>query len=274
MWNTVHHVPTTPLDIYISMRLLQLDENGDVRHAAHLDEPLPPYAILSHTWGADEDEVTYNDLRTGASESKKGYDKLKFCGIQALKDSLQYFWVDTCCIDKSSSTELSEAINSMYRYYKDSKKCYVYLSDVLTGRWDCNPPQDWKASFANSRWFTRGWTLQELIAPKSVEFFSNEGKHLGSKHTMAEEVSDITSVHVQALRGAALSQFSVEERMSWASKRNTKRAEDATYSILGLFDIHMSLIYGEGAKKARSRLEKEIQSAIDSTSETVANRLQ
>jgi hypothetical protein len=150
------------------MRLLEFDSSGLLR-SKDFTENIPPYAILSHTWGADDSEVTFDDLKNRSGTSKAGYTKIQFCGEQAQKDNLQYFWVDTCCIDKTNLVELQEAINSMFRWYRAACKCYVYLSDVsLRDEDDDHTKRTWKLAFRNSRWFTRGWTLQELIAPASV----------------------------------------------------------------------------------------------------------
>ncbi|KAF2193440.1 TPR-like protein [Zopfia rhizophila CBS 207.26] len=221
-----------------------------VEHVGHI----PPYAILSHTWGADHDEVTFKDIVENTGQSKAGYKKLRFCGKQAANDGLQLFWVDTSCIDKSSSAELSEAINSMFQWYRKAVKCYAYLSDVST-----TSPSQHSQSIQKSRWFTRGWTLQELVAPASVEFFSVEGHRLGDKHSLQQILHEITGIAIGALQGSPLSQFSVDERMSWVGRRETKRVEDAAYSLLGIFDIHMPLIYGEGREKAFHRLRREIK---------------
>ncbi|OCK72907.1 hypothetical protein K432DRAFT_260321, partial [Lepidopterella palustris CBS 459.81] len=239
------------------MRLLQRRDDGEFSLIEFVGDTIPRYAILSHTWGADEEEVTFKDLVEGTGKSKAGYKKIRFCGAQAALDGLQFSWVDTCCIDKSSSAELSEAINSMFRWYQNAAKCYVYLSDVAIG----GPIEIgmWKSAFRQSRWFTRGWTLQELIAPTSVEFFSVEEERIGDKKSLEQTLHEITGITVQALQGSLLSRFSVDERMSWAAKRETKREEDAAYSLLGIFDIHMPLIYGEGRKKAFIRLQKEIK---------------
>lgn len=240
------------------MRLLRLEDDGGFSLAEYIGRNIPPYAILSHTWGADHDEVTLEDLVAGTGKNKAGYQKLVFCGKQAAKDNLQWFWVDTCSIDKSSSAELSEAINSMFRWYHKATRCYVYLSDVSTSGFATND-----LSFQKSRWFTRGWTLQELIAPTSVEFFSAEGERLGDKISLAREIAEITGISIQALQGRPLGQFSVDERMSWAERRETKREEDIAYSLLGIFDIHMPLIYGEGRDRALFRLQKEIKESVE-----------
>lgn len=142
----------------ITMRLLRLSDHGELTITKHDDDKLPPYAVLSHTWGDDEDEVTYHDVKHDKGKSKPGYAKLLFCGRQAQKDDLQDFWVDTCCINKESDAELQESLNSMFRYYQRSAKCYVYLADVsalkrdITGQTRGNS-QD---AFRKSTWFKRG----------------------------------------------------------------------------------------------------------------------
>jgi hypothetical protein len=242
------------------MRLLERKGTGDISLVDFADDSIPRYAILSHTWGADHEEVTYRDFSDGTDKTKSGYKKIQFCADQVVRDGLRYFWVDTCCIDKSSSAELSEAINSMFAWYRSATKCYAYLSDVSAqGFTKSIPSQETQAvDFQQSKWFTRGWTLQELIAPESVDFFSVEGQRLGDKRSMVHELHSITGISVKILLGGPLHELSVEERMAWGRKRKTKRKEDAAYSLLGIFDVHMPLIYGEGKKKAFARLEKEI----------------
>jgi hypothetical protein len=239
-------------EVFTSMRLLELRSEGSFGLTKDFIDNIPPYAILSHTWGPDEAEVTFEDLTNQTGEDKAGYIKLQFCADQAAKDGLQYFWVDTCCINKWNNTELTEAINSMFRWYRDAAKCYVYLSDVNDKNDDLSP------SFQKSRWFTRGWTLQELIAPKSVEFFSFKGTRLGDKRSLEQQIYEITGIATQALRGDLLSEFSVAERWSWAAKRKTTRKEDGAYCLLGIFGIYMPLIYGEGGE-AFTRLEEKIK---------------
>jgi hypothetical protein len=232
---------------------------------------IPPYAILSHTW-EDSQEVTFDDInedsrsrykRWRASvrmlQRKAGYDKLRFCAKQANRDGLQYFWVDTCCINKSDPRELETAINSMFCWYKNASKCYVYLSDVIVEH-QSGGGQDpaWQLAFVKSRWFTRGWTLQELLAPAVVEFFSKEGKCLGNRLKLKEIIHDITNIPAAALAGAPLDEFGVDERLSWASTRQTTREEDEIYSLLGIFDVKLPFIYTEGYDKALRRLLHEI----------------
>ena len=240
------------------MRLLKWGSRGELSLTKDYVDDAPPYAILSHTWGRDEDEVTFQDLEHGSGRSKAGYAKLQFCARQARADGLEYCWVDTCCINKDSHAELSEAIASMFRWYRDAQHCYVYLSDVSLGNNGCSQPQQaWEPAFRNSRWFTRGWTLQELIAPKSVRFYSQEEKLLGDKKILEHQIQEITGIPVTALSGRPLPQFSIEERLGWAAKRKTKRKEDQAYCLLGIFDIFIPLIYGEG-DHALIRLTEEI----------------
>ncbi|KZM21778.1 ADP binding [Ascochyta rabiei] len=237
------------------------------------DDAVPAYAILSHTWG--DQEVTFDDLindnkngysriraslrRLRPHSRKVGYDKIRFCAQQAKRDGLRYFWVDTCCIDKRNLTELQRAINSMFRWYRDAKKCYVYLSDVSNADpREGNETSAWLSAFVSSRWFTRGWTLQELLAPAVVEFFSKEGVYLGDRLELQQHIHDITKIPLLALSGASLVEFSIEEKFSWVEGRQTTCQEDKAYSMLGIFGIFLPLIYGEGYEKALQRLQGEI----------------
>jgi hypothetical protein len=237
------HPKTAPI-----MRLLRIEHGGNFNQVEFVGQDIPRYAILSHTWGADADEVTFEDLQNGAGRGKPGYNKISFCGTQAAKDGLEFFWVDTCCINKSSSAELSEAINSMFRWYQNAAKCYALLTDIAIS----TPIRD-------SKWFTRSWTLQELLAPKSVEFFSADGSPMGNRRSLEQAINEITGISIRALQGNSLAQFGIAERISWAEKRVAKREEDTAYSLLGLFDISMPVIYGEGRKRAFNRLLREIE---------------
>src|SRR6266480_4292418 len=203
------------------MRLLEILPNGDFRLTNKLPvNAIPRYAILSHTWGDESQEVTFEDMVGGSGRGKAGYEKIKFCGDQVARDGLQYFWVDSCCIKKSSDAELSESINSMFRWYQRAEKCYVYLCDVSTTKrkrgGDEKAQDAWKQAFRESRWFTRGWTLQELLAPTSVEFFSKEGNRLGDKQSLEQLIYEITEIPVLALRGPVLSQFTADQKLDWA----------------------------------------------------------
>ncbi|CAE7205771.1 hypothetical protein PTNB73_07222 [Pyrenophora teres f. teres] len=243
------------------MRLLRINDDGGLNLIYFVERDVPNYAILSHTW-RNHHEATFQDVinctTTKSTPGGPAFDKLLFCSDQAKRDRLQYLWVDTCCIDKSSSAELSEAINCMYSWYQRSTKCYVLLTDVSI-HLDNNDLDYRDSQLRQSRWFTRGWTLQELLAPPSVEFFSREGKPLGSKKSLEKQLSQITGIPISALRGNPLSYFSIDERMSWRTNRETTREEDKVYSLLGIFDVHMPAIYGEGEHHALRRLQSEIE---------------
>jgi hypothetical protein len=240
------------------MRLLQISETGQLSLTGFRDgnDRIPRYAILSHRWLAAEEEPTFKDLMNGAGLGKTGYKKLLFCGEQARKDGLQYFWVDTCCINKEDKAELSHAINSMFRWYRNAAKCYVYLSDVSTKNKVSG--STWEPEFRVSKWFTRGWTLQELLAPSTVEFFSQEGERLGDKSSLIQQIHKITGVPIQAIQGDHLSQFSVDMRFAWIAERETTKLEDKAYSLLGIFGVYIAPLYGEGMASAFSRLREEI----------------
>jgi hypothetical protein len=154
---------------------------------------------------------------------------------QAATDGFELVWIDTCCIDKTKSAGLSEAINSMFNWYRDATECYIYLADV-TGVHDMD----------KSRWFTRGWTLQELIAPESAIFFNKEWSDFGTKSSLAENISSITNIPVQVLLHQKGPRYSVAQVMSWTAKRQTTRVEDLGYCLLGIFGVNMPMIYGEG----------------------------
>lgn len=247
------------------MRLLKHNEDGSLNLTEDLlDQDNPKYVVLSHTWGPAKQEVTLQDLQSPIGEQqmgKAGYAKVRFCSNQAAHDGYEYSWIDTCCIDKTNNVELTEAINSMFRWYREAARCYVYLSDVKVGQSQNN---DWHNDFVNSRWFTRGWTLQELLAPKSVEFFSSDGVRLGDKSSLEGEIYRATGIAIDALRGRSLSDFSVSERMAWATKRTTTRKEDEAYSLLGIFDVYMPLIYGE-RERALVRLMEQIDRSLQGT---------
>jgi len=218
---------------------------------------VPHYAILSHTWG--EEEVTYQDMvnKRGLDEisRKQGYPKLDGFCKEAARHGFRWVWMDTCCIDKSSSAELSEAINSMFRWYRDAFLCYVYLSDFLA-------PQASKIRFSDSgarcRWFRRSWTLQELLAPENVVFYDQDWRDIGTKRSLADDIAIITGINRKLLSSEAeIDDYSVAQKMSWASQRDATRVEDMAYSLLGLFSINMPLLYGEGSRSF-ARLQEEI----------------
>ncbi|KAF2827827.1 HET-domain-containing protein [Ophiobolus disseminans] len=222
----------------------------------------PPYAILSHTW-VNNEEYIFEDLHNGTGQEKSGYEKVKTCCQLAASEGYQYAWIDTCCIDKSSSAELSEAINSMFAWYRDSDTCYVYLdvdieADYLTAQ-----------DLTSSRWIHRGWTLQELIAPARVQFYSRFWMFLGTRQQLTLPLHEATKIDIDVLyrsnqKNFSLSKFTVAKKMSWAAERETTRPEDVAYSLFGLFDVHLPPLYGEGSTKAFLRLQEEIlRSSVD-----------
>lgn len=210
---------------------------------------IPPYVILSHTWG--KDEISFQDMNSSARFNKTGYTKItQTCRI-ALEHGLEYAWIDTCNIDKSSSAELSESINSMYNWYRDATVCYVFLEDM-------EPHANFANALPQCRWLTRSWTLQEMLAASRVEFYDNSWEFRGTKIAYSAVLSSSTRIPISVLRGkTSILDCSVAERMSWAANREATRVEDTAYSLLGIFNVNMALIYGEG-KMAFRRLQEEI----------------
>jgi hypothetical protein len=240
------------------MRLLQYSESGELSIHSYDDGDIPRYAILSHTWGADGDEVTFADLETGDGKAKPGYEKILFCARQAQRDEIQYFWIDTCCIDTTDKAEHSWAIQSMFRWYRSAAKCYVYLSDVRIDACGMSVESSWEPAFRLSRWFTRGWTLQELLAPTIVEFYSQEGKILGNKTSLKLPIHKTTAIPLEVFSGTPLPCFTVKQRLQWKGERQTKRDEDAWYSLAGVLDVEVAPAYGEGVPSAFQRLMNEV----------------
>ncbi|KAF1359346.1 HET-domain-containing protein [Lizonia empirigonia] len=241
------------------MRLLYFDALNRLILTDFRGKLIPPYAILSHRWS--DSETLIEDISNGNyTKREEGYAKLQFCAEQAAQDGLQYFWIDTCCIDRWDNSERSRAINSMFQWYQNAARCYVFLSDVSTSAaTETAPCSDWEASFRASAWFSRGWTLQELIAPVSVEFFSREGHRIGDKASLDRLLHDITGLPLAALRNCCLDQFSTSERRRWAENRTTTEEEDIVYCLLGVVGISMPITYGEGQENAQRRLQAEIE---------------
>ncbi|KAK4185658.1 putative vegetative incompatibility HET containing-domain protein [Podospora australis] len=214
-----------------------------------------PYIILSHTWGNDADEVTFHDMRHAFDYAihKKGFEKIQQTCEIALEAGVMHAWIDTCCIDKSSSAELTESINSMFHWYSRAERCVAYLQDLSPSH-----HQPTLEELRPCRWFTRGWTLQELIAPQNVDFYDQNWNLRGTKVDLYPILSDITSIDPDTLRWPQkLSSVPVARKMSWAAKRQSKRIEDTAYCLLGIFGIHMPLIYGE-RDRAFIRLQEHI----------------
>ncbi|KAF4810246.1 Vegetative incompatibility protein HET-E-1 [Colletotrichum siamense] len=238
----------------INTQTLELEEFAS-------NDLVPPYAILSHTWG--DGEVTFHDWQDDEKRAKKkGFYKIQSTCRQAVQDGYSHAWVDTNCIDKSSSAEVSEAINSMFAWYENAAVCYVYMPDVIQ-----LPTKGYGTHFQESRWFTRGWTLQELIAPRNIVFYGRDWEMLGTKAGLVTTITKrITKIPRECLLNEQpLSSFSTAQIMSWASSRVTTRPEDQAYCLLGLFGVNMPLLYGEGCK-AFVRLQEEIIKISDDQS--------
>lgn len=224
---------------------------------------VPVYAILSHTW--NNDEVTYAEIRdiNESIRAKRGFSKIDNCCRIALEQyGMKHVWIDTCCINKESSAELSEAINSMYKWYKHASACIVYLADV--------PVNATIGDFRSSRWFTRGWTLQELVAISKRTFFVQTWSKLDTSSwtsSLDETIHDITGITPKVLAdNTKIRECCVAERMSWAAMRSTQRPEDVAYCLLGIFEVNMAILYGEGETGAFRRLQDEImKNSFDQT---------
>lgn len=247
------------------MRLLRTDTID----LLPLDESRPSkYAILSHTWG--KDEVLFEDILNGHPENKPAYDKVKSACRRAAADGYSCIWIDNCCIDKSSSAELSEAINSMYAWYQEADVCYAYFADVDATAETDSESEDFKNRLASSKWFKRGWTLQELIAPCRMIFFARDWTVIGKKMGSEEDVdlggvlSSITRIDEDILKDPQrLHLASAAKRMSWAAGRETTCPEDLAYCLMGIFSVNMPMLYGEGGVKAFLRLQEEIMKQSD-----------
>ncbi|EIW53611.1 uncharacterized protein TRAVEDRAFT_133239, partial [Trametes versicolor FP-101664 SS1] len=253
----------------------------------HNDPSQVSYAIISHTWRPEDagGEQSYEDIRklqtavqqlrreAQASTTSSSHpapiiidtlqtifthpdlsEKIKGVCKIARQAGYELLWLDSCCIDKTSSAELSEAINSMFEWYRLADVCYVYLEDVHEG----DNLMDDRSEFSQSRWHKRGWTLQELIAPERVVFLSVSWSYLGTRMGLASTLAQITGIDFDILTGrATMHSASVARRMAWAAKRETTRVEDRAYCLMGIFNIHMSPIYGEGLN-AFLRLQEAI----------------
>ncbi|KAH8593051.1 heterokaryon incompatibility protein-domain-containing protein [Bisporella sp. PMI_857] len=250
------------------MRLLNV---ATMKLEEYFGSQIPKYAILSHCWAADE--ITFQDINLSDWRTMRGASKIEHASAYCRSQNQTYIWIDTCCIDKSSSAELSEAINSMYSWYERAVICYAYLEDVngivrpegLEGGSACldDVVED---EIRRSRWFTRGWTLQELIAPQTVAFFNKNWSHLGDKRSLWALLSKITTILPSVLLNPSqITSCSVARKMSWAASRETTRDEDVAYCLLGIFGVNMPLLYGEGMR-AFIRLQEEIVKESDDQS--------
>lgn len=229
------------------------------------DHDIPKYAIASHRWAANE--ATYDDVKRKRNTTKTGYQKIvNFCAFtRRWNPDIEWLWVDTCCIDKTSSAELSEAINSMFRWYANAEICFAYLADVVL-----TPSVHWFDALKGSVWFTRGWTLQELLAPKTVAFLTHEWETFGMKgaedakqrwsvRCVNPQIAEITGIPSSVLLDYGNSRtVSDDLKWSWMEGRATTKEEDRAYCLLGIFGINMGMRYGEGTE-ATARLHEEIR---------------
>jgi hypothetical protein len=230
------------------MRFLRVefdpDKKGDIRITlcdhAETEGSNVRYAILSHC--PQKDEVLFADMAdpdraySQETKGKQGFAKLEMCSRIALDHGLQYVWIDTCCIDKNSSAEISEAINSTFRYFAESELCIAYLDDL-----EDHTKDDYFLS--RSTWFSESWTLPALVASGDLHYYSHNWKKLGSKASLSRQTSHVSGVTERVLVDpSALASICVSEKMSWAARRTTLRAEDRAYSLMGLFDINMPLL--------------------------------
>ena len=222
---------------------------------------IPKYAILSHVWG--DDEVTLQEYDPHSQQrASYGWEKIMQCCRIAKDEEIQYAWIDTCCIDKTNNVELSEAINSMFTWYENAKVCYTFLHD-LSMQNDASSTST-ASKLKDCKWFTRGWTLQELIASRKLVFFDQDFRQLGTRQRFAETISTFTGIPQRyLLYNHGFRETCVGQRMSWVSQRDTIREEDIAYCLLGIFDVNMPLIYGEGQKKAFVRLQEHIIAQSD-----------
>jgi len=226
---------------------------------------IPNYAILSHTWG--DDEVSFQEFaevdktQNAGITSKAGYHKIVATCEHALQDGHSYVWIDTCCVNKASSAELTEAINSMFGWYQHSQICYVFLSDFELNIPDISSlPIEFNAAFRQCRWFTRGWCLQELLAPRHVRFLSRKWQTVGTKSLLGRLISNITGIPEAVLSTPPRKEIwdcPIADRISWIAKRQTTRIEDMSYSLLGILEVNMPMLYGEGPA-AFTRLQGEV----------------
>ncbi|XDG06029.1 hypothetical protein ABKA04_005644 [Annulohypoxylon sp. FPYF3050] len=273
------------------MRLLKTKEYRLIE-TNEVPNPFPQYAILSHTWISPRDEITYQDFKRRKDDidyglyKQKGWKKFKKYCDRAAKDGWEWAWMDTCCIDKTNPADTQEAINAMFRWYQNAGVCYAYLEDVDANEasdTDMGFPLNWDfddiASIDNvadrdsvihkalrphlikAKWFTRGWTLQELLAPPYLVFVDRAWRRIGTRESWADEIKEASRIEARYLTDFSPTDFvscSLAKRLSWASRRETTIEEDETYSLLGLFGISLPLIYGEGRWRAFNRLQREL----------------
>lgn len=246
---------------------MKLVNTKTIRVESFRDNNVPDYAILSHRWG--NREITYAEIQKGAPnlQHTDGYKKIYNCCKLAADVGLDYVWIDTCCIVKKDNAqpgedpELSKELASMFRYYRNSQVSYTYLADVSVDE-DPTVP---KSAFRNSKWFTRGWTLQELVAPLYITFFDKNWNEIGTKSSLQRVIAEITGIPSTVLLTNSSSQISVAERRKWFGKRETSVVEDRAYSLMGLLGVNISVKYGE-REVAMERLNAKIAELANDSS--------
>ncbi|PPJ59702.1 hypothetical protein CBER1_10545 [Cercospora berteroae] len=251
------------------MRLLNVHT---LAFSVHHSTP-PPYAIASHRWHLGH-EASYKDILKKRNTTSTGYKKvIEFAEfVRKNVTGVEWLWIDTCCILQQSSEEVSEAVNSMFKSYRNAVVCIAYLDDFGGVRESGSGGGD-LGMLGRSKWFTRGWTLQELVAPKNVVFVTRKWEVLGYKGMrteglgkmelgpeLGEILARVTGIPEPVLRDYEYARaIGAEQKLEWMSERETTREEDQSYCLLGFFDVTMPVIYGEGREKARLRLLAEIK---------------
>ncbi|KAK1689795.1 hypothetical protein BDP55DRAFT_757784 [Colletotrichum godetiae] len=218
-------------------------------------ENAPPYAALSHLW--EHDEVRFQDMGDlAAAAQRSGFRKIESACVVAAEEGLGYIWIDTCCVDKENEAKRSEAVESSFRTFISATICIAYLSD------DDELKPKFRNSLRRSTWFTRSWTLPELIAPPELVFYSCGWKVMGTRSELQNDLFNITAVGPFILQGGDLAKVSVARKMFWATNRNTHRHEEVAYTLSGLFGIEMMPIYGKGNANAFLRLQEHIAKTV------------
>ena len=249
------------------MNLLRTDTYEVVRAPC----PTPRYAILSHRWEAEE--ITFDIIRTIKPSAlrkpsfpsipanlRASAAKIRGACTVAQQQGYSYIWIDTCCIDKTKSEELRYALNMMFKWYQNAAVCYTYFNDITFS----TPSEEMFMSNRPDRrgkvseWFERGWTLQELIAPRQMQFYDKRWKFMGTRSELAKLVGRVAGINPDYLSGKrGLHDASCAMRMSWMAGRVTQQVEDIAYSLMGIFDVQLDPTYGEGTK-AFIRLQEAI----------------
>ncbi|KAK7461859.1 hypothetical protein VKT23_008289 [Stygiomarasmius scandens] len=234
------------------------------------EKSVPEYAIISHRWREGE-EVGFAEFTTRALDKNKpnacpsGYTKIMKACEQARRDEISWIWIDTSCIDQDNHEDVARSIKSMYAYYRNARVCYAWLHDVSAS---LTPSTTWnvveginsgglKAEVEESEWFSRGWTLQELLAPKEVIFFDRNWEEVGRRSVLTDVISLRTGIPEPVLEGIVpLQDVDMVKKLCWSVNRQTSKPEDQAYCLLGILGVSMEPCYGEGVQKAFDRLTK------------------